>query len=267
MSTNLKFPGLRVAFFLYLIPLFFLASCSKDDESDPSDFNRNRALNKQRVGDSAHDLLSADKFKRVIVEIQYVQGFEPAAAAVNNLKTFMEQRLHKPDGITVKMKELPVIGQAAYSVTDISRIEEQYREEYTTPDQLAIYFFFADSHSSKNTSTGRVLGQAYWNTSMVLFEKTIQELSGGLGQPSRANLETVIFHHELGHILGLVNVGTKMVTNHQDPDPDHGAHCDNNACLMYWGIETGDVIKNLIGGTLPQLDQNCLNDLQANGGK
>ena len=249
---------------LLLLPLFFLASCSKDKD-DPENFNKDRSLNKKGVGFSAHDLLSADNFKSVVVEMQYMQGFEPTQAAVNNLKTFMEQRLNKPEGITIKLKQIPAIGQASYTVDDIARIEGQYREEYTTINQLAIYFLFADNPSASNTSAGKVMGQAYWNTSMVVYEKTVQEFSGGLTQPSQASLETVILNHELGHILGLVNVGTEMVTNHQDAA--HGAHCNNTNCLMYWGVETDDVVQNLISGNVPQLDQNCINDLRNNGGK
>lgn len=249
---------------LFLLPLFLLAACSKD-EDDPENFNKDRNLNKKGVGFSAHDLLAADKYKSVVVEIQYVQGFEPTAAAVSNLKTFMEARLNKPEGIVFKQKQLPPIGKASYSTEDIAALENQYREEFTSPNQLAIYFLFADGPYAGNTSSGAVLGQAYWNTSMVVFGKTVQELSGGLGQPSQASLETVILNHELGHILGLVNVGTAMQTNHQDAQ--NGAHCTNKNCLMYWGVETGDVIQNLIGGSIPQLDQDCLNDLRANGGK
>ena len=264
MKMNSKSFAFKSLFYLFLVPVFFLASCSKD-EDDLENFNKDHSLNKKSVGYSAHDLLSADKFKSVIVEMQYVQGFEPTQAAVNNLKTFMEQRLNKPGGINFKMKQIPAISQTSYSVEDIAEIEKQYREEFTTPDQLAIYFFFADSHYSGNTGSGQVLGQAYWNTSMVIYEKTVQDLSGNLGQPSQATLETVILNHELGHILGLVNVGTEMVTNHQDAP--HGAHCDNSNCLMYWGVETSDVVQNLIGGNVPQLDQNCINDLRNNGGK
>ena len=46
---------------LLLLPLFFLASCSKDKD-DPENFNKDRSLNKKSVGFSAHDLLSADNF-------------------------------------------------------------------------------------------------------------------------------------------------------------------------------------------------------------
>src|SRR5688572_5919275 len=245
--------GFRKLLPLLFLPFFILTSCSKDDD-DPENFNKNRSLNKQSVGSSANDLLSADNYQRVVVEIQYMQGFEPTSAAINNLKTFMEQRLNKPEGITIKQKQIPASGKASYTVDDIADIEGQHREEYTTPDQLAIYFLFADNPSASNTSSGKVLGQAYWNTSMVIYGKTVHELSGDLAQPSQATLETVILNHELCHILGLVNVGTPMVTNHQDSDASHGAHCNNTNCLMYWGVETDDVVKNLLGGNVPQLD-------------
>ena len=164
---------------LLLLPLFFLASCSKDKD-DPENFNKDRSLNKKSVGFSAHDLLSADNFKSVVVEMQYMQGFEPTQAAVNNLKTFMEQRLNKPEGITIKLKQIPAIGQASYTVDDIARIEGQYREEYTTINQLAIYFLFADNPSASNTSAGKVMGQAYWNTSMVVYEKRYRNFPAAL---------------------------------------------------------------------------------------
>lgn len=262
-ANNFSFRKLLPLLFL---PFLILASCSKDDENDPANFNKDRSLNRKTVGASAHDLLSADNFKQVVLEIQYVQGFEPQNATVNNLKTFMEQRLNKPEGITVKLKELPAsaFGKASYTINEIDAIEKQYREIYTTPQALALYFFFADNQFSEDSGNNRVLGAAYRNTSMVVFEKSIQDLSGSLGQPGRSNLETVVMEHEVGHLLGLVNVGTNMVAPHQDAQ--HGAHCDNNDCLMNWSVETGNVVQNMLNG-LPQLDQNCLNDLRANGGK
>ncbi len=39
-----------------------------------------------------NDFLSANNYDQLVVEIQYVTGFEPTAGTVANLKAFLEQR-------------------------------------------------------------------------------------------------------------------------------------------------------------------------------
>jgi hypothetical protein len=56
-----------------------------------------------------------------------------------------------------------------------------------------------------------------------------------------------------------------MVNNHQDEA--NGRHCTNSNCLMYYEAETSDLVANLLGNTVPALDNHCLEDLRANGGK
>lgn len=72
-------------------------------------------------------------------------------------------------------------------------------------------------------------------------------------------------NHEFGHLFGLVNIGTDMVENHEDTE--HSKHCDKNNCLMYYASETTEIASFLIGNDIPELDENCKNDLIANGGK
>ena len=67
-------------------------------------------------------------------------------------------------------------------------------------------------------------------------------------------------------IQNLTNLGAAMQTNHEDTE--HPKHCNDEDCLMYWSAETGSGMENLIGvSTAPQLDSQCIADLQANGGK
>ena len=44
---------------------------------------------------------------------------------------------------------------------------------------------------------------------MVIFGKTIHDNSGALGQTSRTKLESTVLDHEFGHILGLVDIGSR----------------------------------------------------------
>jgi predicted Zn-dependent protease len=265
-----RFNSFSKAFIIMLLTSTLLAGCKENigDIFSPNkeeEFNPNNTLNKQSVGASAKDLLSAENFSKVIVEIQYAQGFAPTQTAIDNLRKFMEKYTNKPGGIILKQSNIPAPGKSSYNVYDLVAIEDKYRSEYTRKDTMAVYFFFADSGYSEDTQDSKVLGVAYRNTSMAIFERTVQDYSGGFNQPETSKLETVILNHEFGHILGLVNAGTPMQANHQDAP--HGRHCTDTGCLMHWSVETGDVVANLFGSSMPDLDQNCINDLKANGGK
>ncbi|MCW3108665.1 MAG: hypothetical protein JWQ09_3171, partial [Segetibacter sp.] len=109
------------------------------------------------------------------------------------------------------------------------------------------------------------LGVAYRNTSIALFGKAIKSFSGGYNQVTASTLETGTLEHELSHLLGLVNLGSPLVTNHADPNNLH--HCNNSKCLMYYQAETSQFLGKFTPGSIPALDANCHNDLIANGGK
>lgn len=247
-------------FFFYLLLILAITGCKKDSNYK---IKRNH---RQPVGDSAHHILSDDKYTKLIVEIQYMTGYEPTNEAIENLERFLIDRLYKPEGIFVKLKEIPAEGLSSYTLDDIERIENEYRQEFTNKKEICTYFLFLDGEYSENTSNGKVLGVAYYNTSMAIFEETVKDLSDGITEPDRFKLETTIINHEFGHILGLVNVGSPMVNNHQDAA--HGHHCDDQDCLMYWEAETGNFASNLLGSTpIPELDADCIRDLRANGGR
>lgn len=244
---------------LAVIALAFLVltSCS-DSNSD----GNNKAGNQRGLGSSAHDLLSEDKFDSMIIEVVYVEGYEPSATAITNFKNFLTSRIYKSGGIIIEKRAVPSPGNVSYTDAQVIAIENANRIFYNDGNQIAVWAFFADAKSSKDTSTSVVLGTAYRNTSFVIYENTIRKLSGGLNKPSTPVLESTVMNHEFGHILGLTNAGTVMQSEHEDSE--HKRHCNVSSCLMYWEAESG---TNLVGGTIPQLDAQCIADLQANGGK
>ena len=253
----------QATFFLILVS-GFLFSCSNDDSQDSDNPNNPPDSNYhlQGVGDSAEDLLRQDNFNTLTIEVLYVSGFQPTDGTISNLSAFLGNRLNK-SSVNVTLNEISSPGLAPYSVNEIIDVEEEYRTAFNDNSELTVFAFFADGSFSDNNN---VLGVAYRNTSVALFEQRIQELSGGVGQPSQTLLESTVLQHEFGHIMGLVNVGTPLQSNHQDEA--HGKHCDVQDCLMYYTAETGDVVSNLIGlGSVPDLDSQCIADLQANGGR
>ncbi len=249
-----------------------ISSCDKDDDDNGNGNGSNngngqngQAAANRGVGESAQELLKAADFNELKVEIQYPQGYKPKDATLDNLKEFLNQYLNKPEGIQIVKSQIEAPGQSEYSIDDIREIEDANRSVYNQNQTLGVYVFFADGNHEDDTDDGQVLGTAYQNTSTVLFEETIQELSGGLQEPSQKKLETAVLNHEFGHIMGLVALGSPMQQNHQDED--NGNHCDVDDCLMYWATETSDVVDNLLGSGIPTLDAQCQDDLKANGGK
>lgn len=244
----------RIAVIVVLTLTTIITGCKKDDDS----FSSSQLITPQ-------NFLAADKYTSLIVEIKYIEGYNPTQESLNNLKQFLSDRLNKPNGITLITGSLPSKGRTSYSLTDIKAIEKTSRQYQTNNKTLTAYIFFADGGYIEDTEDTKVLGIAYESTSAAIFEKTIKNSSGGLAQPSEDVLETAVLRHEFGHLLGLVNYGSRMVSNHQDIA--HGHHCTNENCLMHYKTETSDIIGNLIGGNIPELDNNCINDLRLNGGK
>ena len=76
-------------------------------------------------------------------------------------------------------------------------------------------------------------------------------------------VEQATIIHELGHALGLVNNGLPMKSAHQDKE--HGAHCNNPNCVMYYANEGMNSMLNFAQKisndlTVNMFDQQCLND-------
>lgn len=241
--------------------LIIVAGCRKtispysNNPGDP-DYFYNRP-----VGASANEILSDNIFKSLKVEIQYMAGFEPNGSSLTHLQNLLASIINKPAGINIVTKEIPSSASTQLSTSQILQIENNNRTAFTTQDQFAVYILFTNGSFTDNN----ILGAAYRNSSMVIFGKNIKDNSGGLGQASRVKLESTVLEHEFGHVLGLVDIGSAMQTNHADAT--HGNHCNNSNCLMYYSADTKDVLGFLISGNTPVFDSNCLADLRANGGR
>ena len=222
--------------------------------------------NRKAVGDSANDLLSDTDHDELSFELFFVAGFKPTDNTIDNFKDFLGERLNKPGGVTIELKQIDSPGQDVYTIEDIIAIEDDIRTNFNDGNKLAVFGIFVDGSYSENTEDGSVLGVAYRNTSFVIFEETVQSFSGQTFAPSRTVLETTVVSHEFGHLMGMVNAGTPLQSDHQDVP--HGRHCTTEGCLMFFTAETGEgLISSLSGGTIPVFDSLCLDDLKANGGK
>lgn len=255
---------------IVLLGLILIWSCSNDESANSGNNENNNepnvSANQLETGASSNDLLSDSTFTSLYIEVVYVEGFAPTQNTIDNFVNFLDNRIYKPDGITVETRSIVTPGTSPYTNQEIRDIEDTNRTKYNTDNQIAVWAFFADGESDSNSGSGVILGTAYRNTSFVIYEETIQDLSNSPLEPNRSVLETTVINHEFGHILGLTNLGTQLQSDHEDSS--HPKHCNVEECLMYWSAESGSGVENLVGiSSAPPLDLQCIADLQANGGK
>ncbi|TDQ29050.1 hypothetical protein [Zeaxanthinibacter enoshimensis] len=260
--------------------LILVMACSKSSNQDGVPMQTvdpepviDKTANLKATGASANDILSNAEFDNLLIEVAYVEGFKPTDEAMANFVSFLQERTFKQN-ITVEYLSLPSPGEENLTTQEIADLESENRTAYNSGNTLAIYIYFADVPSEGDEEEeGRVtLGAVYRNTSMVIFEQTIRNLAARSAFISNADLETATLHHEFGHLFGLVNLGTEMVNDHEDPDA--GSHCVTDGCLMRAELQFGNAMAKMLQSraskglaAVPELDNECLLDLQANGGR
>ena len=266
----MKFFNYRIL--ILLIFSLFILSCSKDDSSGGDSGGVDKSANQKGVGTSAKDFLRDDNFVRINLEIAYVQGFKPTQTAVDGLVSFIKARCHKPADITITSTIVSATDEDSLNNDDVVQIEKDNRTVYNAGDELGVWVFFADKNSSKDEDNNVILGTSYRNTSCVIYEKTIQDISSGIVGSNISKIESTTLHHEFGHLFGLVDLGTPMQTDHRDTSQDDAdaniinRHCTTENCLMYYKTVT-NVFSMAMGNDIAKLDEFCLADLKANGGK
>lgn len=248
---------------VFCLMLSFLASCTNDaDDTNGT----NKSANLQSLGASANDLLSDENYTSMNIEIVYVNGYAPTQEAISQFKSFLQNRVYKPDGIEISMRSVSSSGKAPFNIEEIAEIEKDTRTAYNSGDEIAVFIYFADGSSEKDEDNKYVLGSAFRNTSMVIYGETIEEFANRSGSPSKSDIEAATLNHEFGHLFGLVDLGTEPQSDHKDED--YEGHCNVSGCLMLASIEFGGGMVDIIeGGRIPDLDDQCILDLQMNGGK
>ncbi|WP_164675105.1 hypothetical protein [Anditalea andensis] len=252
---------------LYLIISIatLLTGCNKIGDEDPKiTSGKNIRDAKRPIGASAREILSSSLFESIEVELQYMKGFEPTPELVDNIKLFLEELINKPGGIKVFLSSIEPLKKATYTLQDIREIEDTHRNAYNAGKKLGVYILFLDGYSSEDNNNSTTFALVHRNSSVAMFAKRIRERSDRIGHPPRSLLENTVARHELGHLMGLVNVGSGMQHTHEDPN--HAGHCDSRDCLMFWAVESGSIFNLVQEGRIPTLDVNCRKDLKANGG-
>ena len=296
----------------YVIALLILClglwvGCSKSSPTPDEVVKVDKSANLLSTGDSAADILSNNNFDKLLIEIGHVTGFKPTQASIDAFINFIKRYTFKQD-IEIVYTELASPNEESLTLQEIANLERDNRTAYNNGTTLALYIYFADAPSEDDDEDeGLVtLGAVYRNTSMIIHEVTVRKLSGQSAFITNTDVETATLTHELGHLFGLVNLGSPTVNEHEGTYINEAGtevgnnHCTVNGCLMREELQLGpsskqsalsaksdgfmslhsacslsgssivkllnqNASKGLVGA--PGLDNECILDSQANGGR
>lgn len=230
----------------------------------------NTPINNTPALTNAQIFALADPYSKLILEVDFVDGFAPSdidADMVGHLSGLVD----KPDGIQiVRDQAIASLGQDhVWTFDEIKTLFASHLSLELAANETRIHVIFVDGGYTGDTAESTILGLA-WGTNVVMFEQNILNscakpiLNGKLC----GYTEQAIWLHEIGHVIGLVNNGAPLTAEHQDPD--HGHHCSNPDCIMYWAYEGTALVEALRGkldaneeATIFEFDSDCMADLAA----
>jgi predicted Zn-dependent protease len=218
--------------------------------------------------------------RHVVLEVDYAEGAEPytgSAGALTNLWSITSENLAAlfagaPKDITVP-STLDVMQRieapdGPYGSSDVLELAQKYRNVTSSGDTISFYVVFLNGvYSDKGVVDDTVLGAALAGTGVIAIFKPVIAAADRAFEPNSTRFtEQATLVHELGHSVGLVNVGLPMAQSHEDAN--HPSHCDNSRCVMYWANEAAAGLGDFLFGTVEAgnevlFDAFCLADAKA----
>jgi hypothetical protein len=212
----------------------------------------------------AEGFVSSERFKKLIVEVDYAEGYRPRDSAISLLQQRINERLDKPGGVTFEQRAFAAT-RSTYSNDDLRALEQETRDHTTGGDTIVLRVLYVNGGHASDTNQGRVLGVQFARTAVAIFKNTVDTSGGLLGVNfNAADVERAVLIHEFGHAIGLVNNGLPMIVNREDAD--HPKHSTNRDSVMFWAIENTSGLP-LLDRIANNFDQHDIQDIRAAGGK
>lgn len=214
----------------------------------------------------------------VIVEIDYETNqqpftgpilgfgdtFEPTQANLDRLFAGTKL-LTVPRGLD-SMQDVGAIADEELTIDDILTLASQHRNVFDTDVSRSYYVIFVSGHFADASGVQYgVLGISIGDT-IALFKDVINSTNVVVAPNVVRYVEQSTLIHELAHSIGLVDNGVHMVASHKDAP--HGAHCNDQNCVMFWQNEgSNDAARfaqqKLLTGSSILFDDQCLADVDA----
>ncbi len=160
--------------------------------------------------------LNDQPYNRLYVEVDTVEGVDVSDRWLDELRALLETYCTKPDGIEI-VRDPPIplskVEGMPIGVANILCLDGPDLDSGSQPAYLHVFFYNKYVGLKKEPRSPHI---SSFCPCSVLFNASYFRISKG-------KAEEFALKHELGHILGLC----------RNPEHSDGAHCKNQACLMY----------------------------------
>lgn len=188
--------------------------------------------------------------KKIVYQLMVQSGKGPAQATVDHVVAM----LRRVSGKTVEVPapiQLPG-GPAQWSTAELHTYADQYTKVKSSADAAVLNVLFVKGRHEESAS---ILGVATRADVLTMFPDQYRNLGTGLNPQA---IETSVIMHETGHILSLVGFQVRP----ERQDKAHPGHSSNKESVMYWAVETSDVINAFVGAPPKEFDREDLADLE-----
>ena len=257
---------------LLLAGFLSMAGCSGESEDNTLTGEESFALDLSELYSEVNS---------IVVQVAYEPDAEPfTGATINgmqcwavleeNIQALFEGRTIEPDLFVPndlsEMVQIPAQEEQTWTAAEIIELAGNIWDRPQGFSAGDFYVLFLNGYLEKDGMENRqVIGASVVGTPvMVAFKDAILRSSDSPTVLMFVEQATLV--HEFGHVMGLVDNGVPMVSDHLDPD--HPRHCTNEECVMYWQNEGAADLREFAAqmistGSLVMYGEECLEDTRS----
>lgn len=200
--------------------------------------------------------LDDSKFTSMVIEIDYAPGYLPESSSTDLLKQRLESVCEKPRGISFTFTETDFSVTEVWQADDVRELGDDAKSTDPQSGSTLTWQILFPAGTYEDES---VLGVAVDASTVAVFKDSIDDAENIFRRPSAEKIENSVLVHEVGHLLGLVNIVYTSPVDHEDSS--HPGHSNNEDSVMYWAVESTS-IANFFDNDLPtDFDIDDRNDL------
>jgi hypothetical protein len=192
-----------------------------------------------------------------VLEIDVQSGVMVDSAAVDHLVDELSRYVDKPDGIVLAGGNNFTSQKDAWTVEELRDAMAINRSTFSDDTQVSVHVLYVRGGHVADGQTTQAIGLAYSASTIALFPERWAGFGSVLG--SGRAVERAVLVHELGHLLGLVNL--THTSPHDREDPEHPGHSTNRGSVMHYAIESTLIGQVFTGPPPDRFDETDADDL------